>query len=227
MAEKCSYDLILMDISMPELDGVKATRLIRNGSGPNRATPILALTAHALPEDFARFREAGMADAIVKPLKMQELKRVLARYARSAIPPAASSTAAMKDAISVLVRHKGPVWANALLSEFSADMSDLLAGATAWPSGTFSQRDLALIAHKCAGSASVLGVEDVFHLLKGMEDLLRTGGSPSQQAQALSEAWAPALHALQDRMDSVAHCHHAHGEADQTPASRWDQAGLQ
>lgn len=113
------------------------------------------------------------------------------------------------------------------MSEFSADMSDLLAGATAWPSGTILQRDLALIAHKCAGSASVLGVEDVFHLLKGMEDLLRTGGSPSEQARTLSEAWAPALRALQDRMDSVARSHHAHGETDQTPASRWDQAGLQ
>ena len=219
MAEKYRYDLILMDISMPELDGVRATRLIRDGNGPNRATPVLALTAHALPEDFARFRKAGMTDVIVKPLNMKELKRVLSQYAGNVISPAASSAAAMQDAISVLVRHKGPTWAEALLSEFSSEISDLLAKASAWPSDTVSAADLAEIAHKNAGSASVLGLEDVFHLLRGMEDILRSGGCPSEQARAISEAWAPAVLALRDRMDSVARSHQAYG-TDQTPASR-------
>ena len=217
MAEKYGYDLILMDISMPELDGVRATRLIRDGNGPNRTTPILALTAHALPEDFARFREAGMTDVIVKPLNMNVLKRVLAQHAGNAISPTASSASAMQDAISVLVRHKGPKWAEALLSEFGTDISALLAKASAWPSDSVSAGDLAVIAHKCAGSASVLGLEDLFHLLRGMEDILRTGGSPSEQARAISEAWAPAFRALRDRMDSVARSHHAHA-TDQTPA---------
>ena len=48
-AGRDAFDLILMDISMPRLDGVEATRRIREGTGPNRVTPIVALTAHVLP----------------------------------------------------------------------------------------------------------------------------------------------------------------------------------
>ena len=79
-AETRQYHLILMDISMPKLDGATAAKMIRSGNGPNAETPIVALTAHALPDDVARFREAGMADVITKPLSSERLRAVLAQY---------------------------------------------------------------------------------------------------------------------------------------------------
>lgn len=203
MANTHEYDVILMDISMPELDGIQATRLIRGGIGPNRNTPILALTAHALAEDLERFREAGMTDAIVKPLRLKELERVLSNCAVEASAAVASNAKITHDAISSLARQKGPLWAQALLAEFSTDMSDLVAKAAAEPSEPASARELAGAAHKCAGSASVLGLEDICHLLRGLEDQLRTGNSAREQAQALAEAWGPVDRALQAQMDAV------------------------
>ena len=70
------FDLILMDISMPRLNGIEAARRIRAG-GPNRDSPIVALTAHAMPEDLESFRQAGMDQSLVKPLSRAALTAVL------------------------------------------------------------------------------------------------------------------------------------------------------
>ncbi|WP_405406091.1 ATP-binding protein [Paracoccus sp. Ld10] len=70
------FDLILMDISMPRLHGVEAALRIRAG-GPNRDTSIVALTAHAMPEDLARFQAAGMDKTLVKPLSRAALGALL------------------------------------------------------------------------------------------------------------------------------------------------------
>ena len=67
MAQAGDYDLVLMDIQMPEMDGLDATRAIR--SDPRlRTLPIVAMTAHALPSDRALSREAGMNDHVSKPI---------------------------------------------------------------------------------------------------------------------------------------------------------------
>ena len=77
LAEQLPFDLIFMDISMPIMDGVQATQRIRAQSGKSGRVPIVALTANALPEDVARFREAGMLDVLVKPVTRESLRRVL------------------------------------------------------------------------------------------------------------------------------------------------------
>jgi CheY-like chemotaxis protein len=67
------YDIILMDIQMPEMDGYEATRQIRNLSSPTSEIPILAMTAHAFGSDVSRCLEAGMNDFISKPFKPEVL----------------------------------------------------------------------------------------------------------------------------------------------------------
>ena len=67
-AETAPFDLILMDVRMPRIDGLEATRAIRSGTGPNRTTPILALTADIDPSAGHACREAGMDDVIAKPI---------------------------------------------------------------------------------------------------------------------------------------------------------------
>jgi CheY-like chemotaxis protein len=79
------YDLVLMDIQMPQLNGVETTRRIRNheaGDG-GRPTPILALTANTLVEDRYACFEAGMDGFLIKPLDREKLEEALAGLAAS------------------------------------------------------------------------------------------------------------------------------------------------
>jgi signal transduction histidine kinase/response regulator of citrate/malate metabolism len=69
LAAETSFDLILMDIQMPEMDGLEATAQIRQGR--NRETPIIGLTANAFPEDLRLYREAGMNGVLTKPLRRE------------------------------------------------------------------------------------------------------------------------------------------------------------
>ncbi|HWH21954.1 MAG TPA: PAS domain-containing protein, partial [Allosphingosinicella sp.] len=71
------YDLVLMDIQMPVVDGVTATRMIRGLPGPASRVPIVAMTANVLPEQVREFRAAGMDGHVAKPIKQAELHRAV------------------------------------------------------------------------------------------------------------------------------------------------------
>jgi CheY-like chemotaxis protein len=73
------YDLVLMDLQMPVMDGYEATRRIR-GDPRFRDLPIIAMTAHALTGERARCRAAGMSDHIAKPIDLERLFRMLRRW---------------------------------------------------------------------------------------------------------------------------------------------------
>ena len=73
------YDLILMDIQMPEMDGVTATRMIRKQFPAEKQPLIIAITANAMTGDRERYLEAGMDDYISKPIRSDELFEVLKR----------------------------------------------------------------------------------------------------------------------------------------------------
>ncbi|MDD3275547.1 MAG: response regulator [Kiritimatiellales bacterium] len=79
--ESQAYDLILMDIQMPVMDGLQATAFIREH---NQTLPIIALTAHAMKGDREKFIEAGMNDYLSKPIHREELLAVLNHYAQQA-----------------------------------------------------------------------------------------------------------------------------------------------
>ena len=75
---KQTFDCVLMDIQMPQMDGIETAREIRKNSGLNSSTvPIIALTAHAMKGDRERFLDAGMNDYLTKPVEMTDLIEVL------------------------------------------------------------------------------------------------------------------------------------------------------
>nr|WP_255723019.1 ATP-binding protein [Thalassobius sp. Cn5-15] len=83
-ASEEEFDLILMDISMPVLDGREATRAIRAGQGPSAKSPIVALTAHVMPENVTEFLGLGMQDVLPKPLLRPDLQRIIRDHAAAA-----------------------------------------------------------------------------------------------------------------------------------------------
>jgi PAS domain S-box-containing protein len=109
-AEQETFDVILMDISMPGVDGVEATRRVRSSAtARSRQTPIFALTAHALPHEHASFMAAGMQGCLAKPIRSHKIKNLVAeirRESRSAVDEArrggeASRAAAAPPAPSI------------------------------------------------------------------------------------------------------------------------------
>ncbi|MCG8668291.1 MAG: ATP-binding protein [Pseudomonadales bacterium] len=79
-ANNRQYDLIMMDLEMPVVDGLEATRVILGGDGPNSQTPILALTASVMEEDKKRIFEVGMKGVVGKPIHLRELTAELDRF---------------------------------------------------------------------------------------------------------------------------------------------------
>ena len=85
------YDMILMDVQMPVMDGLEATRRIRSGENPlGRIIPILAMTANAFLEDMQKSREAGMDEHLSKPVDISALEQTVKRF-RVTPPPKINS----------------------------------------------------------------------------------------------------------------------------------------
>lgn len=78
--DKKSYDLVLMDMQMPEMDGLETTRLIRKSNKNYAKTPVIALTANAMSQDKERCLSAGMDDFLTKPIDFEKLNAVLAKW---------------------------------------------------------------------------------------------------------------------------------------------------
>jgi CheY-like chemotaxis protein len=98
------YDLILMGCSIPGLDGLQASRALRNGDGPNRDTPIVALMADALDEQHAACRRAGIDEVLTKPIRPDALVAAVRRHvpARQRLALRTPARAAQDPAVTAL-----------------------------------------------------------------------------------------------------------------------------
>lgn len=88
-AGRFNYDLILMDVRMPEMDGIQATRIIRSRGGHRGKVPIIAFTANAFMEDITSCREVGMDDFIVKPARKKAMVEAILRVLPQELEPLA------------------------------------------------------------------------------------------------------------------------------------------
>ena len=205
MAAQKRYDLILMDISMPEVDGITATMAIRSSDGPNHAAPIVALTAHALPEDLERFKAAGVNDTLVKPLTRKALAQVLGDVAGAAQRTDTSETEVVLSALRAQV---GPQETLALLDQFIAENSALAQSLANPPAETEARKTLAAEAHRVAGSAGVFQMVALHGSLKQVETALRQDDTWAldEARTAYGTSWREtrgALDALRERFAEV------------------------
>ncbi|MBF0163950.1 MAG: response regulator [Magnetococcales bacterium] len=209
MVSTRAYDLVLMDVQMPIMDGLAAARLIRADARFN-ALPILAMTAHALEEDRRATREAGMNGHISKPIQRVELFAALSEW----IPPRPgsprhlrSSAGSERDAMRVagsaelldraglleLINHKQGLL-RSLLGEFlrhfvalPATLRDLLDDSR--PEGVDQARRRV---HALKGSAGNLNAMALFNAAQAFEYVLKQERGP---------AWLTGLERLEESLE--------------------------
>ncbi|MEO3414219.1 ATP-binding protein [Roseovarius sp. CAU 1744] len=153
-AGKRRFDLILMDINMPGLDGIEATRQIRTGDGPSRDSRIVALTAHFQPELNERFRGVQIDAICTKPLRRAALRDILAGGPVREAPrpgPASVDTQVLDQLYAVLPVKNLTRVLDAFVAE-GQGIVDRLDAAKVVPG-----QELAAELHQFAGSAATFG----------------------------------------------------------------------
>jgi signal transduction histidine kinase/ActR/RegA family two-component response regulator/HPt (histidine-containing phosphotransfer) domain-containing protein len=227
-AASAPFDIVLMDLQMPEMDGFEATRRIRQ-IRPD--LPVIGLTAHALPEERARCHAAGMVGHVAKPVDVEELVGAIQRACspralgfRVSPPPAApvarvpspapspapapvppsTSTSMQRPVIDWAAVAAGLGASDAFLDQLAQGLLKNLGPKPATLRGAVQQRDLPLImreAHSVKGVAGNVKADAAFTLARALEIAARQGQQECLgQALALADAVEKMLEAAQQRV---------------------------
>lgn len=194
MAAGERFDLILMDISMPVLDGRSATRQIRQGNGASRNARIVALTANALPSERDDFLAQGMNGVLTKPLRKSDLRAVLGQQETPAPKhaPELIDRAHNAETYDVIGAENYPK----LLARFSAEAEALIE----WLEGDarLDRNEIANQTHKVAGNAALFGAVVFRDVLVTIERGAKEGEDASVMAAiaTLADVWKRSKKAL-------------------------------
>jgi signal transduction histidine kinase/CheY-like chemotaxis protein/HPt (histidine-containing phosphotransfer) domain-containing protein len=181
-AKQGDFDVIFMDMRMPEMDGLEATRAIRARGGALATLPIIALTANAFADDMKACRDAGMNDFVAKPIRKRLLIEKLAKIAQGAVAesagravtPATSAKPAPKDelidrtVVAQLCEEIGADGAVEILRVFLDETRERLALLKKL-SDAGDRAAIEVEAHTLKGAAGVMGFERVAELAKALE----------------------------------------------------------
>jgi CheY-like chemotaxis protein len=175
------YDVIFMDISMPEMDGIEATRKIRELAEPFRSVWIIALTANAIAGDRERFLAAGMNDYLTKPMRRADIEArlgavVAVKADRAAEPPTTASAAGgdhqapLLDPteLATLGAETSPDVVVLVVDEYLSEMKRRLEEALAAMQAK-SLEDLKKVTHAIAGASASTGARRLRDLCKHIE----------------------------------------------------------
>jgi PAS domain S-box-containing protein len=177
LATKTAFDLILMDINMPVMNGLQATAEIRAGDGASAKTRIVALTAHVFDHEHLRFQDAGIDDIVMKPLKWDGLRRVLRGDPAMPLNKLRNEKAADKvgepplldkDILGMLLDTLGPRQLARLLDQFLVDGQLAVTGIRQGIRGP--RQILRDRLHGFAGPAATFGARRLHSRLGGLEE---------------------------------------------------------
>ncbi|UOQ65500.1 hybrid sensor histidine kinase/response regulator [Hymenobacter volaticus] len=186
-AEQATFDAVLMDVQMPEMDGYEAARQLRARFPDATQLPIIGLTASALPEDRALALEAGMNDTLAKPFDPALLYARIAHYTgRTTLPPQDPPTV-VEIPVVVTPEQKSPTPDWTLLEELAGGneafiqqiVKTFLTQAPQLQQHLeveFAAADLGALArtaHKLKGQAAYFGVEHLYSALETLEHQAR------------------------------------------------------
>jgi signal transduction histidine kinase/DNA-binding NarL/FixJ family response regulator len=202
--EREAYDVVLMDVQMPVMDGLEATRRIRLLDGGRGRVPILAVTASALPEQVEACHAAGMDGHLPKPIDRESLLSAIGRLAAGgtlAGPQAAAEEAAEaplldRSALANLAADLGPT-AEVVIGEF---VTELRTGVQALAAEDIGQ-DLPRLrhaAHRLLGAARTLGARRLSRVIEALQAVGHAGSDtaePLRRVQAVAAETLPALEA--------------------------------
>jgi PAS domain S-box-containing protein len=189
---RAAYDLVLMDCQMPEMDGWRATELIREHEGSSRRTPIVALTASAMPADRQRCLAAGMDDYLTKPVRLQILDAAVRKWARGAAADAAgpAATLAANQSLRVLEVQGGREVALEVVELFLQTTPQRLEEMRA-ALRCEDARGLEAAAHSLKGAAAQLGARGTADLCSQVMAVCRTASpyAARELLDALEAEW--------------------------------------
>jgi PAS domain S-box-containing protein len=182
------FDVVLMDVQMPEMDGLEATTVIRSHERcAGGRLPIIAMTAHAMKGDRERCLEAGMDGYVAKPIQAQELHEAIARV-MSPCPPVQDESASKQDGgcldkAAALSRVNGDV---GLLRELADLFWQSWPGQRTELQSAIARHDgqtLRRVAHAVKGAAGNFGATTVVHCAQQLE-LMGQAGDLERAASA-------------------------------------------
>jgi HPt (histidine-containing phosphotransfer) domain-containing protein len=177
------YDVVLMDVQMPEMDGEEATRRIR-AQWPAAERPyIVGMTAHAMKGDREKYMDAGMQDYVTKPVRPQELATALQRCTALSARRLPLATPSGGVNLATLAAFESAVGEKAreLIGLFGADASRLLSGVRQ----AVAVQDLDGLhraAHALRGSSATFGAETLSMLCQELETLEGWSGAGDKVA---------------------------------------------
>jgi PAS domain S-box-containing protein len=168
------FDVIMMDISMPGMDGLTAARLLRDSGTPAANVPIIATTAHALPDEVAAFRAAGMRGVLTKPISAARLLAALAQAVASEAP-ASPAIRTPEDGGEIDWQHLDELLedlpAERLRSALVDFGTEVEAFFRTWPEAPTPEvlKAFGAEAHRLAGSAGVFGAVPLTGLFREIQ----------------------------------------------------------